>query len=130
QLSGNALHRRDERSNDRALKARSQILDSLRRLLAISHRLQSGLPHILLYGRLQSAETEIRTLVPHAWNCELDGFGIAFARQSFDDWPTGITETEQLRDFVEGFAGRIVARTANDFVFAWFGNEEQIRMST
>src|SRR3989442_8294295 len=125
----NTLHCGHQRSNNRALKARRQILNPLRRLLPVAHGLQSGLAHILLHRRLQSAKTEIRTLVSHARNRELYRFRIAFARQSFDDWSTGITKSEQLRDFVERFACRIVARTPDDFVFPWTRHEEQIRMS-
>src|SRR5215469_10500025 len=42
--------------------------------------------------------------------------GIAVRSQAVDDGPTGISKAEQLSDFVEGFAGGVVARVADVLV--------------
>src|SRR6185369_3244005 len=44
----------------------------------------------------------------------------------FDDWPTRVTKPEQLRDFIESLARRVVARPRYDFVLAGLGNEEDV----
>jgi hypothetical protein len=49
-------------------------------------------------------------------------------RQAVDDRPTGITETEQLGHFVEGFAGGIVARFAQEAIAETFADLEQVSM--
>ena len=79
--------------------------------------------------RFQSAKTKVWPIVTHTRQGKLNCLRVPFPRQPFDDWPTGIAEPEQLRDLVEGFAGGIIARPADDFIFSGPRHEKKIRVS-
>ncbi len=65
---------------------------------------------------LQSAEAEVERVAFHARERELDGFRIAMRGELIDNRAAGITEAEQLGDFIVGFAGGVVASSAEQAV--------------
>src|SRR5690606_8323943 len=56
--------------------------------------------------------------------------GITAARRLFDRGPARIWEAQQLRRLVEGLAGSVVPRLAQEVVLSPRGNPEQQRVST
>jgi len=50
----------------------------------------------------------------------------SLARESFDNRTAGITEPEQLCNFVECLSSRIIASASYDLVLAWFRNKEDV----
>ena len=63
---------------------------------------------------------------------ELHGFGVAVGREAIDDGATRISQAEQFGDFVEGFAGGIVAGVADVFVgpeVVLFGSEIEMSVA-
>src|SRR5436190_1285634 len=125
-----AFHRGHERSYDSRLKARCQILYTLRNFFAVLLWLQAGLAHIFSDGGFQSTKTEIRPVVAHARQRKLYRVWIPFPCQPFNDWPAGIAQTEQLRNFVESLTSSIIAGAADYLVFAGFGNIEEVCVPT
>ena len=108
------------------MKTCSQIFDALRRRLTIVNWLQTRLADVLLNSRFQTAEAEVRTIVAHPRDSELNRVRIPFSRELFDNRSARITEPEQLGDFVKGFTRCIVSRATHDFVFAGFRHKEKI----
>src|SRR5205085_6980744 len=61
------------------------------------------------------------------------GMGISMTRQGVNDWSSGVSQSQQLCHFVEGFASGVVAGTSDVFVNpAVFPllRQEKMRVST
>ena len=72
--------------------------------------------HPAQHGGLDSAEAEIERVAFHLRQRESDRARIAERRQAIDYRTSGIAEAEKFGDFVERFAGGIVARLAQQAI--------------
>ena len=67
-------------------------------------------PQMIEHRRLDAAETEIEDVPFHFRFGEMDGARIAVLGELVDYRTAGISQREHARDFVVGFASRVVAR--------------------
>src|SRR5206468_8152993 len=68
--------------------------------------------HVERHRRLDAAEGEVGGAIAHLREWERDRLGIAGDGGALDHGPAGKTETEELRDLVEGLPRGVVARLA------------------
>ena len=85
--------------------------------------------HPAKHGGFQAAETEIERVAFHAREREFDGVRIAMRRELIDDGAAGIAEAQKFRHFVVSFAGRVVARFAEQPISEALADFEQVRMA-
>ena len=100
----------DQDVNDRALESGAQVGDRLPLVR------RGDLREHAAHGGLQSAEAEIVIAgIEHAAR-KGEARRIARTRVPLDLWPARIAEGEHLRYLVEGFAGGVVHRAAEDAI--------------
>jgi hypothetical protein len=73
---------------------------------------------------------KLRELALHVRQREPHGLRIAVRRQRIDHRPARIAESQQLCDFVEGLAGSIVARLAEQAVQEPFPHFVEMRVAS
>src|SRR3954451_23780950 len=100
-LLGGLERPRDERAHDRPLVARGQI--GTPRLELVPEP-----AHLVQQCGLHAREREVEPR--HARDREVEGLGVALAREPVDLRPARIAEPEQARALVERLAGRVVER--------------------
>ena len=79
---------------------------------------------------LDAAEREVGSAVAHLRQREHDRLRIAAGRHAFDHGPPRKAEAEELRDFVERFAGGVVARLAHQRILERCPRPVQRRVAT
>src|SRR5688572_32635607 len=81
-------------------------------------------------GRLQAAETEVRSAVRDLRARKFQRFCIAFERELFDLRAARIPEADHLGNLIKGLAGSVIAGPRNDFIFPFFRNVKEVSMTT
>ena len=81
------------------------------------------------YGSFQTAEAEIEITAFHERLRKFMPQWIAFRREAVDLDASGVGEAKELCRFIEGFAGRIIQRPAQQCVAASATNLCQLRVA-
>src|ERR1039458_4604541 len=107
-FGGGAKRLANEHVDNRLLKARADILDTMLWVLAQKVK----------HGGLEAAKTEIvARVVEHApW--KLDGRGVSLLGSLLDFRAAGVTQAQQLGDLVERLASRVVGGLPKDLMFS------------
>src|SRR5205823_3461684 len=78
------------------------------------------------FSGLKTAEAEVEGVTLHLGEGEADGLGVAMGGEVVDDGAAGIAKAEELGDFVEGFAGGVVAGLAEQAVLETIADLEEM----
>jgi hypothetical protein len=112
------------------LKARAEVEDLPRGLRRVVHGFNALLAHVAQHGRLQPAEREVE-FVPFVLDLgerENNRAPVAPSREPVNHRPARIAQPDQLGNFVERLARRVVARAPHELVLLRFGDQEKVRV--
>src|SRR3990172_9328215 len=111
-LEGRLLRALDERRHHRALKSRGQVQEVAATLgiLAGDERMDLPLHDRAQHRALETAEAEIPAPVREPGYSDTKEIRISQPREAIEDRPSGVAETEPLRDLVVGLSRGVVSR--------------------